>query len=74
MKKISDIPEIDRPREKLQRKGTEALSDFELIAIILDKETEKHDVMYIANRVLKILDADSSALELKEWVRPKQCL
>ena len=30
MKKISDIPELDRPREKLLRKGAEALSDLEM--------------------------------------------
>ena len=66
MKKISDIPELDRPREKLLRKGAEALSDLELMAILLGKGTEKHDVMYIANQVLKKLVASSSKPDLKE--------
>ena len=32
---IKDWPEEDRPREKLLDKGTEALTDAELLAIIL---------------------------------------
>ena len=66
MRKITDIPESDRPREKLLRKGCEALSDLELIAILLGKGTEKHDVMYVANRVMRVLDATSSKPDLTE--------
>jgi DNA repair protein RadC len=66
MKKISDIPESDRPREKLQQKGAEALSDLELMAILLGKGTERYDVMHIAKRVLSTLDATSSKPDLKE--------
>ena len=69
MKKISEIPKLDRPREKLLRKGAEALSDLELIAVLLGKGTEKHGVMYIANRVLNKLDASSSKPDLKELQR-----
>jgi len=29
MKKTRDIPKLDRPREKLQQKGAEGLSDLE---------------------------------------------
>ena len=35
MKKIKDLPKFKRPREKLQEKGTKALSDQELIAILI---------------------------------------
>jgi DNA repair protein RadC len=37
LKHIKDIPDFDRPREKLAAKGPEALSDSELIAILLGK-------------------------------------
>jgi len=37
--RISDIPEQDRPREKLLRKGAAALSDQELLAVLLGKGT-----------------------------------
>jgi len=69
VKKISDIPELDRPREKLLRKGCEALSDLELVAVLLGRGTAKHDVMHMADRVLKIMDASSSKPDLKELQR-----
>ena len=31
MKRLNQIPNHDRPREKLQAKGPAALSDFELL-------------------------------------------
>lgn len=66
MKKIKDIPEKDRPREKLLHKGAESLSDQELIAILLGRGTEGHDVMSVAKRVLKILDSTNCNPDLKE--------
>ena len=36
---IKDWPEDDRPREKLLKKGAQALSDTELLAIILRSGT-----------------------------------
>jgi len=65
-KKISDIPVADRPREKLQKKGAEALSDLELMAILVGKGTEGHDVMSVAKRILKILDSGNEKPNLKE--------
>ena len=65
-KKISDIPKLDRPREKLQQKGAEALSDLELMAILVGKGTEGHDVMSVAKRILKILDSANEKPNLKE--------
>jgi DNA repair protein RadC len=55
-KKIQDIPKEDRPREKLLQKGSKGLSDQELIAVLLGRGTEGHDVMTMAGQVLKILD------------------
>jgi len=34
-KRIKELPGFDRPREKLMAKGPEALSDAELLAILL---------------------------------------
>ncbi|HHT9111300.1 MAG TPA: RadC family protein [Candidatus Brocadiaceae bacterium] len=66
MKKISDIPKSDRPREKLQQKGAEALSDTELLAILLCSGTKSHDVMTVAEKILKVLDAHNEKLNLDE--------
>jgi len=58
MKKISDIPKNERPREKLQFKGPQALSDLELLAILLGKGTKDHDVLSLAEKILKTIDND----------------
>jgi DNA repair protein RadC len=58
MKKVKDIPQDERPREKLAKKGPQALSDVELIAILLGRGIEGHDVMSVANQVLKAIDSN----------------
>lgn len=65
-KRISDIPKADRPREKLQQKGAEALSDLELMAILLGSGTKKHDVLTVADRILKVLDSGNDNPSLSE--------
>ncbi len=72
-KRISDIPKSDRPRERLQQKGAAALSDLELLAVLLGSGTKKHDVMTLASRILKVIDqsggrADVNALQQIEGV------
>ena len=53
--KIQDIPAIDRPREKLARKGSAALSDFELLEVLIGSGAGKIDVSTIARQVQKLL-------------------
>jgi len=55
-KRISDIPAEDRPREKLLRKGAAALSDQELLAVLLGKGTPGMDVMKLAEKLAKVID------------------
>ncbi len=55
-KPIDQIPEADRPREKLLRKGAPALSDQELLAILLGKGTAAIDVMTLAGKLAKVVD------------------
>lgn len=66
MKIFSDIPKSDRPREKLQQKGAEALSDIELIAILLGKGTKDCNVMALAERVVKTLAENKERPVLEE--------
>jgi DNA repair protein RadC len=56
MKTIDQIPEDDRPREKLLRKGAAALSDQELLAILLGKGTTAIDVMTLADKLVAVVD------------------
>ena len=54
--RIQELPESDRPREKLKRKGPLALSDLELLAILIGSGTRGHDVMSLASRLLQLID------------------
>jgi DNA repair protein RadC len=55
-KPIDQIPEADRPREKLLRKGAKALSDQELLAVLLGKGTPRIDVMTLAGKLARLID------------------
>lgn len=55
-KTIAQIPEADRPREKLLRKGAAALSDQELLAVLLGKGTPGMDVMTLAGKLARVID------------------
>jgi len=57
VKKVKDIPKDERPREKLYQKGAQFLTDTELLAILLGSGTPKHDVLTIAEKILKVIDA-----------------
>lgn len=63
---IKNMPECERPREKLCAKGAEALSDLELMAILLGTGTKTHDVMIVAGRILKTLDGSPKQVSIEE--------
>ncbi len=54
--RMAQIPKHDRPREKLHAKGAAALSDQELLAVLLGKGSAKADVMTLASRLAKAID------------------
>ncbi|OGO31650.1 MAG: hypothetical protein A2Z29_03180 [Chloroflexi bacterium RBG_16_56_11] len=49
---IHDLPPADRPRERLQRLGVEALSAQEILAVILGRGIAGESVMVTAQRLL----------------------
>lgn len=55
MPKIKDLPEHKRPREKLFEKGTDALKDYELLAILLRTGYQGKSALEVAKRILKSL-------------------
>jgi len=65
-KRITEMPEGERPREKLLGKGAAALSDVELVAILLGSGTKTHDVFTVAGRILKALDQGGTHPDMKE--------
>ncbi|MCP4746456.1 MAG: DNA repair protein RadC [Desulfobacteraceae bacterium] len=68
-KRIQEMPPWERPREKLLAKGAAALSDRELIAVLLGKGTSKIDVMTLADNLLKVFDENSTIPDLKDLCR-----
>lgn len=65
MKRIKDIPEFSRPREKLKEKGVQALSDTELIAIILGSGIKGQDVRAIASKIARLIVDNKGKLSLE---------
>jgi DNA repair protein RadC len=55
MKKMKEVPVMDRPREKIATKGASVLSDNELIEAIIGRGTRKNDVREISKEIVKLL-------------------
>lgn len=74
-KRINELPRHDRPREKIHSKGAGALSDEELVAILLGSGIKGHDVMTVAGRIVRLVDdhhgrPDPADLQRLEGVGP----
>lgn len=63
---IEDIPQHDRPREKLRARGAAALKDHELLAILLGKGTSRIDVMTLAQNLVQAVDAKGLNLKVED--------
>lgn len=50
--RVRELPETDRPRERLARLGPQALTTAELLAILLNTGTASEDVLLLATRLL----------------------
>ena len=51
--RIKDLPEDQRPREKLLKYGAEKLTDTELLAILLRTGTKGKSAIEMANEIIK---------------------
>lgn len=58
--KLSDIHRVDRPRERLARRGAEALSDDELVALVLGSGCRGASSLEVAERVRREIGAPSA--------------
>ena len=66
MKKIKDIPSFQRPREKLTERGAEALSDTELLAILLGSGIQGKSVLKLARNILHLFEKENGSVELSD--------
>lgn len=69
MKRIKELPEFSRPREKLKEKGAGSLSDEELIALILGSGTKDQDVRTMAAEVAKLIADKKGRVTLDELLQ-----
>ncbi len=51
--KLRDLPEADKPREKMISQGPGVLSIVELVAVIMNTGTVKEDVLSMSSRVIR---------------------
>lgn len=61
--KIKELPELERPYEKLEQYGEKALSNAELLAIIIKTGTKDETSVELAQRILN-LDETNEGLNL----------
>lgn len=69
--KITDRRKDLRPREKLQARGAESLSDYELLMAIIGSGSAEADVTKIARDVLKIVKEKGSQLSIDDLLAVK---
>ncbi|MFA6897518.1 MAG: UPF0758 domain-containing protein [Patescibacteria group bacterium] len=53
MAKLKDTPKFDRPREKFLEKGPDALTDSELLAILLGSGIKGTNVKVLSQKIIK---------------------
>ncbi|HWP93736.1 MAG TPA: DNA repair protein RadC [Thermodesulfobacteriota bacterium] len=66
MKKIKNIPEFDRPREKMGQKGAKALSNLELLAVLLGTGIKDKDVFKVAKDILNLTNESFDNITLEK--------
>ena len=69
--KIKDLPELERPYEKLERYGEKALSDAELLAIIIKSGNKNETSVQVAQKLLSLNKTTKENLEYLQNVEGK---
>ena len=68
MRKIADIPDIDKPREKLIRRDVSTLSNVELLAVLIGRGVRGKDVLQVASDVDRRFKDDLDRVGFEELV------
>ena len=66
MKTIKDLENIDKPREKLIKKGASSLKDYELLAVLLGSGVQGKDVIKLSQEIIKLFEKDFEKLNLEK--------
>jgi len=65
MRSIQCYPKFERPREKMKKKGACALSDTELMAVIMGNGIKGRDVLQISSQVVRTMKDEFENLDIK---------
>lgn len=63
---LKELPPQHRPRERLSSQGSPALSDIELLAILLGSGSKGRDVLKVSSELLPIIDSNWGNLAATE--------
>ncbi len=66
IRKIKTIPQFDKPREKMQEKGVKALSNLELLAILLGSGIKGKDIFEVVRDILRLAHDDFEKISLEK--------
>lgn len=64
--RLKELAVAERPQERLERMGASALSDAELIAMLLRSGTQGHDVLTLATRLIREAGSLSGLVSWRE--------
>ena len=63
---IKELPELERPYEKLEWYGEKALSNAELLAIIIKTGTKQETSIQVAQKILKLNENQTEGINFYE--------
>ena len=64
MKSIREMHQHDKPREKLARRGTQALKNEELLSVLLGSGVQGKDVRKLSREIIALFEQDFDTLSL----------
>jgi len=65
MKRIKTLPQFDRPREKMEQKGAKALSNLELLAVLLGSGIKGKGVFEVAKDILNLTKDNFDSINIE---------
>ncbi|CAA6816221.1 MAG: DNA repair protein RadC [uncultured Sulfurovum sp.] len=69
MKTIKELHKDDKPREKLVKKGVEALKNDELLSVLIGSGIQGKDVRKLSKEIVGILDESFESLSLEKLLK-----
>ena len=69
MKTIKELHNDDKPREKIVKKGVQALKKDELLAVLIGSGIKGKDVRKLSREIVSILDSSFHTLSLEQLCR-----